>query len=153
MEILLKLGINYTYFIQLGVFIVLFLLLRSIYFRPFQRLFEARHKKTVEDRRAAEALLTQAESRFKEYEAKLKEARDRANREYEQIVSEGKKKEAELFARAREEVKNINQESAAEATKAREKIRRDLETDAEQISAMIAEKLLGSNAGTQGRRT
>jgi F-type H+-transporting ATPase subunit b len=143
-DILYKLGINYTYFIQLGVFIILFLLLRAIYFKPFQKLFEARHKKTVEDKKAAEGLLAQAEARFKEYEEKLKVARAKANQEYNDIVNDGKKREAELFAKAREEVKNLNQEAAAEATKTREKIRRDLETDVEKVSAMIAEKLLGS---------
>ncbi len=149
MQILEKLGVNYTYFIQLGIFIILFMILRAGYFKPFQKLFEARHRKTVEDRRAAEALLAQAEARFAEYEAKIKKARESANLEYEAIVSQGKKKEAELFARAREEVKGIHQGASAEAEKARENLRKELESESEKISSLIVDRLLG-NAG--GRR-
>ncbi len=53
MEALLnQLGLDNTFFVELAIIAVLFFALSHFYFRPFLKLFEARLKKTVEDREA-----------------------------------------------------------------------------------------------------
>lgn len=140
--ILEQLELNQTFFIQLAIFAVLFFVLSQTYFKPFLELFEARHKKTVEDREAAERLLQQAESRFEEYQRKLIQEKSIARKEYEEILTQAKKEEAALLSRAREEAKRITQEAADSVAAQRETLRKQLEADVEGLAQNISERLL-----------
>ena len=70
-----QLGLDNTFFIELAIIAVLFFALSHFYFRPFLKLFEARHKRTVEDREAAVRLMAQAQSKLDEYKRLLLEER------------------------------------------------------------------------------
>lgn len=140
--VLKQLELNYTFFIQLGIFAVVFVLLSNIYFKPFLKLFEARHKRTVQDREAAEKLMSQAEARFEEYKKRLAEERLSARREYEAVIDQVKKEEAAALASAREEAKKITQTAAESITRLREDLQKSLEADVERIAQQISERLL-----------
>ncbi len=140
--ILNQLEINNTFFIQLVIFAVLFFILSPLYFRPFLRLFEARHQKTVADREAAERLMAQADAKFEEYKKRISEERKAAKQEYDAILNEAKKEEHALLSRAREEAKKINQEAAESISKQREQLKAQLEVDIEGMARSISEKLL-----------
>jgi F-type H+-transporting ATPase subunit b len=140
--ILEQLEINSTFFVQLGIFFVLFLLLSQIYFRPFLRLFEERHRKTVADREAAEKLMLQADSKFEEYTARLAQERLAARKDYESALTEAKKEETAILQRARDEAKKITQEAAESVSAQREKLKAELQVDIEGMARTISEKLL-----------
>lgn len=140
--ILDQLELNQTFFFQLVLFYVLFLALTRVYFRPFMALLEARHKKTVEDREAAERLLKQADSRFEEYNRRLLEERQAARKEYEEVLTAAKKEESTLLNQSREEAKKITQEALDSIAKQRETLRRQLEVEVESMAHSISEQLL-----------
>ena len=137
-----QLGLDKTFFIEFALIAALFLFLSKVYFKPFLKLFEARHKKTVEDREAAEKLLAEAHSRLEEYKRVLAEERTSARREYEALLLEARKQESQLLAEAREEAKKITQEAADSANRQREQLRKQLEKDVESIAQTISESLL-----------
>src|SRR5688572_24915765 len=95
--ILDQLGLDQTFFIQFVVFAILFLILSNLYFKPFMALFQARHKRTVEDREAAEKLMGQAQAKFEEYKRRLSEERASARKEYETLLAEAKKEETAIL--------------------------------------------------------
>lgn len=140
--VLVQLGIDHTFFIQLAIFTVVFVLLSQIYFKPFLKLFQARHQKTVQDREAAEKLMAQAESRFEEYKKRLADERLGARREYEAVIEQVKKDEAAALAAAREEAKKITQAAAESIGRQREELQKSLEADIERIAQQISERLL-----------
>jgi F-type H+-transporting ATPase subunit b len=137
-----QLGLDQTFFFQFVIFWVVFLLLARIFFRPFLGLFEARHKRTVEDREAAEKLLAQAEARFEEYKKRLVDARLEAKREYDAEIAQAKKEEAALLHAARDEAKKITQEAAEAIGKQREQLKKSLEGEVDQLARTISERLV-----------
>lgn len=137
-----QLGLDKTFFIELALFAVLFFILTPLYFQPFMKLFQARHKKTVEDKEAAEKLLSEANHKLEEYKRLLVEERTAAKKEYEAVLLEARKQEAQLLAEARDEAKKITQEAAESANRQRENLRRQLEVDAEGLAQNISDRLL-----------
>lgn len=137
-----QLGLDKTFFIELGVVAVIFVMISNLYFKPFLKLFEARKKKTVGDREAAVRLLAQANAKLDEYNRRLTEERQSARKTYEQALLEAKKQEAVILGEAREEAKKITQEAADSVNRQREKLKRDLEVDVESIAHSITERLL-----------
>lgn len=137
-----QLGIDSTFYYQFGVFLVVFLVLSQFYFKPFLALFEARHKKTVQDREAAEKMMADAQAKLEEYKARLSQERQLAKKQYDALLDDAKKEESAILMRAREDAKKITQEAAEAVGAQREKLRTQLSEDVEQLAKTISEKLL-----------
>ncbi len=137
-----QLGLDSTFFYQLVIFFVLFAFLGRVYFAPFLKLFQERHQRTVADREAAEAMLSQANQKFAEYQEKLAEARLRARRELEEALSVGQREEHEILARARDEAKRLTQATLQEVETERTRLRAALDTDAESLAKAIVDHLM-----------
>jgi F0F1-type ATP synthase membrane subunit b/b' len=140
--ILEQLGLDQTFFIQFAVFVVLFVFLGNVYFKPFLKLIQARHKRTVEDREAAEKLMADADQKFEEYRKRLAEERAAARKDYENLLTEVKKEESAMMAQSRSEAKKITQEAADSVNQQREQVKRQLEADVESLAKTISETLL-----------
>lgn len=141
-DILHQLELNQTFFYQLAIFWILFLILANVYFKPFMKLFQARHQKTVEDREAAEKLLTDAEARFNEYHQRITAERAAARQDLEKILAQAKSEENAILAGARDQAKKITQEAAESASRQREEIKRQLEVDVESLALSLTDNLL-----------
>jgi F-type H+-transporting ATPase subunit b len=137
-----QLGLDHTFLYQLAIFAGLFFLLSKIYFKPFMNLFEIRHKRTIEDREAAEKLLAEADAKYEQYKLKLAEERAAAKKEYEAVVTLARKEENALLIHAREEAKKIHQEANDAIHKQREQLKKQLEADVETLANGISERLL-----------
>jgi len=137
-----QLGLDNTFFVQLAIIAALFLLLSNFYFKPFLKLFEARHKRTVEDREAAERLMAQAQAKLEEYKKLLTEERIAAKASFDATLQEARKQESEILSQAREEAKKITHDAAESVNKQREQVKKQLEADVNQIAQTISERLL-----------
>ena len=146
-SLLQQLELNSTLFIQLIVFIVVFVVLSNLYFRPFQRLLEARHKRLVEDREAAEKLMSQADAQFEEYRARLAAERATARAEYERLIAQAKKEESEILSQARVEAKKITQEALDAAQAQQGQAKKQLEQEIETLAQAVVESLLMKRGG------
>lgn len=140
--ILQQLGLDQSFFVLFAIFAVLYVLLSQLYFKPFLKLFESRHKRTVQDREAAETMLAQAQKKLEEYKRVLAEERLAARKEYDALLMETKKQEAELLSQARAEAKKITQEVVESITKQKKEVVLQLEKDVDSLAAQISEKLL-----------
>ena len=141
-DILEQLEFNRTVIVEFIIFIFLFVIMSELFFKPFLRLFQLRHKRTVEDREAAERMMAEAEARFEEYKKRLHEERLAAKQEYEAILSAARREEAALLTRAREEAKKIAQEANESIAKQREQLKKQVEADIETLAGGISERLL-----------
>jgi F-type H+-transporting ATPase subunit b len=141
-EIFVQLGLDKTFFYQMAIFAGLFFILAKLYFKPFMNLFEIRHKRTVEDRDAAEKLMAEADAKFEQYKKRLAEERTAAKKEYEAIITDARKQESALLAHAREEAKKIQQEANDSIHAQREQLKKQLEADVESLANGISERLL-----------
>lgn len=141
-DIIQQLGLDSTVFVQAGIFILVFLVLSQVYFKPFLKLFDLRHKRLIEDRNAAESLIKDADAKFEEYRKKLAEERAEARQAYEALVNESKREESAILNQARAEAKKITQEAAENANQQREKIKKQLDADVEGLARSIADQLL-----------
>jgi len=141
-EIIEQLGLDNTFFVQLGLFAALFFILSNVYFKPFLKLFDDRHKRTVRDREAAEKLMEQAESKFDEFKIRMAEERAASRKEYEALLGQGKREEEAMLGQAWAEARKITQEAAEKAATQREKIRQELAGDIDSFARVVADKLL-----------
>lgn len=143
MEALLnQLGLDNTFFVELAIISVLFFALSHFYFRPFLKLFEARHKKTVEDREAGARLMAQAQGKLEEYKRLLADERLLNKKALDGALAEAKKSEAELLLEARNEAKKITQEAADSVNQQRENLKKQLQSDVDDLAKSISDRLL-----------
>ena len=141
-DILEQLELNQSFLIQFAIFAVLFLILANLYFKPFMKLFAIRHKRTIEDREAAEKMMAEADLKFEEYRKRLHEERTRAKQEFEKIVTDARREEAAILGHAREEAKKITHEANESIAKQRENLKHQIEADIESLANGISERLL-----------
>ena len=141
-EVLEQLGLDNTFFIEFAIFFVLFLLLSNLYFKPFLKLFQARHKKTVEDRETAEKLVLEAQAKLNEYKKILQDERMATRAEYEKALNAVKKHETEQMTQARDEARKITQQTLESIEKQRENLKKQLSADVETLAQSISERLL-----------
>ncbi len=140
--ILKQLGLDSTFFIQLVIITALYFLLSKIFFRPFLQLIEKRHARTIEDRKAAEELISQAQEKINEYQRRLTEERKLARAEIEQTLLSAKKEEAANLRAAREEAKGITQRAIENLQSQRDRVRDELRADVERLARSVTEKLM-----------
>ena len=124
---------------------VIFHLTRT-YFRPFLKLFELRHQRTVEDRAAAEKLKASAENKFDDYRKKLALEKQAAIKDMENVLDDARKQEAAILAQAREEAKKVTQDTLESVTQQRNALKKQLEGEVETLARTISERLLSRKA-------
>ncbi len=137
-----QLGLNQSLFVLLALISVLYFVLTFTFFRPFQKLFDMRHKRTVEDRESAEKMVKQADAKFEEYKQRIAEERQAAKRELDATLEQAKKEEAAILNAARDEARKVTHEAAESVGKQRDQLRRQLELDVEVLARNISEKLI-----------
>jgi F-type H+-transporting ATPase subunit b len=140
--IIQQLGLDQTFLAQFFIFASAFFFLGNFYFKPFMKLIEARHKRLVEDRAAAEDLVAQADAKFEEYKKRLADERAAARKEYEALLTQARREEAEILSAARDEARKITQEANESAVKQQEQLQKQLEADVEGLAKAVSETLL-----------
>jgi F-type H+-transporting ATPase subunit b len=147
------LNFTVTFFITIVNFLVLFLVLRKLLFKPVTNFMEARAKKIKDSLAEASILSKEAEEKAARYEALMANA----DAEAERIVKEGED-------RSREEAKAILEKAQAEAVEARrrgeeaaererEKARQELVGDIAALAAEVAGRLVGREAKDEDARS
>ena len=93
-KILVSLNIDETFFYQMGIFIVLYFVLKVILFERLQEVIKLREEKTVRLKEAADKKFAEAENLASLYREKMKKAnvegREAYNRHKRKVVEEVK---------------------------------------------------------------
>ncbi len=141
-EILHQLDINSTVFIQVGIFFVVYMFVSSVFLKPYLQLFQVRRQRTVEDRKAAQKLMADAQAKLEEYQRQLGQARDKTRQDFDQTMKEVRKSEALILFKAREEVKNLMQKAAVDAEKQKAAVVAQVALQLDGMASQVSDRLL-----------
>lgn len=143
MEILTKLGIDYTFFYQLVVFLVAYIALTRLLFKPYLKAYHKRLEVTFGNQEVAEKLNAQSQELHIQYENKAREVNTKAQSYYEQAHKEAQAVQASTIEKARKEAEALVQKTRQETLVEADKARADLKKLIPELSHEIERKVLG----------
>ncbi len=131
-----------TVFVQFGLFVVAYLVLNTLVFRPMLALFEAREVAIDGAKEDAQRLQREAKDAGKTFDAEMAQVRVQASEERERLRQEGVKLERSMLESVR--VETTKQLAAADQTLQAEgvRLRADLKATVPALANQIASKLL-----------
>ena len=100
---MVSIAIDYTFFIQMGLFIVLIFLLNALLYKPVLKVMEERGKKISGLEGDAELLGDEVEKKLADYRARINEAKDAGNAKRAVFKKEGLDRETEILGVAHED--------------------------------------------------
>ena len=136
-------NIDATYLINIGLWLFLFVVLRSLLWDPMLKLISAREGGMKGARDTAHTLDADAKLKKAEYEAAMKQARARAASERDKLRNDAKLKENEILAQARESAHKALESQRATLNEQRTKLQAEVKIMVPQLATDIASKVLG----------
>jgi F-type H+-transporting ATPase subunit b len=145
MELLRGLGVNSTVGIQMVIFLVAYLALHFILFKPYFRAYVDRVERTMGRAELAERFLAESQSLQSEYERKARElsaqfktifdgSRSTAMREYDQLVNDARQAAKASFETSKQKI-DVEIDAA----------RKSLQSEIPALSEVITARLLGKD--------
>ncbi len=132
-----------TLFLQLGIFLVLFFVLRALVFKPMTSLFAAREAAIDGAREEARRMEREAKEQSGSFDEAIHQVRTTAGEERDKLRADGLKIEKALLETVKEETTKLLETAEARLAVERESIRRDMAAQAPVLARQIASKLLG----------
>ena len=133
-----------TIWIQLGIFVIAFLLLRPLIFRPMIALFEARENAIEGAKVEALRLQDEAAAESDEFDEEMRRLRLQAGEERDRLRAEGKRLERTVLDRVRAETNTqlteADQKLKAEAARLRQEVERGVPALAKQIASKMLDR-------------
>lgn len=132
-----------TLFVQVGLFVVLWLVLKPLLFDPMLKLFEEREKKiegTIADARKIDFQSAEAKAT---YDEALTKARAEGALERDRLRAEGLKKESELLTVARAASHKQLEAGRTRSQQELESARAELSKDRQSLARDVASRVLG----------
>ncbi|MBY0403585.1 MAG: ATP synthase F0 subunit B [Cyanobacteria bacterium] len=140
------LSIDGTFIFILASFVIFMLLMRSLFFEPIRQIKAEREQKISGDKLSAEEFSKTFENLSKDFELKLKEARQKAHRLISEASESAKKEAASQLSQSREEARNFLDTKMVEIAEQREATYRDLASDRLAFVQSIIEKITLSDS-------
>jgi F-type H+-transporting ATPase subunit b len=137
------LDVDATLFIYLGVFFLLFFLLRQFVFRPNMELFDEREHAIDGAKREAKKLAKSAEAKLTAFEDEMAKVRIEAGAERDRLKAEGLRLDRSLTDKVRAETEQMVAEAGKKMATEAEKIREEILAASPGLAQEIADKLLG----------
>ena len=137
------LDIDATFLIYLGVFALLFMVLRAMVFRPAMELFDEREEAIEGAKRKARRLEEEAQEKLDAFEGEMAKVREEVGKERERLRADSQRRERKLLARVGKETDAMVAEAEEEMDEEAAVIRKEIRANAPELAREIAEKLLG----------
>jgi F-type H+-transporting ATPase subunit b len=128
--------------------IVIFLhfYLKSVFFKPLERVLQKRYEATEGARKLAAESLERAAAKAAEYENKIRDARTAIYRSNEQFHKEMAEKQAAQTAQARQRAEAAVNAAKAQIAAEVEQAKASLPVESEKLANEIVESVLGQKA-------
>lgn len=136
-----------TFFLQFGIFVVLFFVLRSLVFGPVMAVLDAREHATDGAKDEARDLESRAKEKLAAFEAEMTKAKVELAAERDRMRKDGAELERELLTKARADADKILEDASRTIAEESRVVRGHMATSVPQLAGEIAEKLLGRKAG------
>jgi F-type H+-transporting ATPase subunit b len=124
-------------------FILLTVVLTFVFYKPVAKLLDERESSISQNLTDAAAKLVKADELYKQYDEQLKTARQNA----QSVIAESEKEAKEMVAveinQARQDAANLIQQTNKELEAQKSLALQKLETQVDELSQLIKEKLLG----------
>ncbi len=134
--------IDYSIFIQMALFLLIWFFLARFVFTPFQRLLGEREQRTEGMKAEAEMLLKDAERLRMEYEGIITKAKEEGNSIKEAIRQEALQAREELLTHAHEDAARFLVTARQQIQEEMQKDRELVVQEAEVIAQEMTEKIL-----------
>jgi F-type H+-transporting ATPase subunit b len=132
-----------TLLVQAAIIVVLWITLSRLWFGPAMRVLHERTTRSEGAVERARAVQTEAEALRARHAAALEEARTEAQREMEGILRDADAEQRRLIGEARDEAQRVLGEARTRIAEDVSAARQELRTQARQIAAEVARKVLG----------
>jgi F-type H+-transporting ATPase subunit b len=126
--------------------ILLHFYLKSIFFKPLEKVLHQRYEATEGARKLAEQSLEQAAAKTASYEAQLRAAKAAMYQAQEQLHKQLQEREAAAVGEARKSAEAAIKLATAQLAKDVEAAKTSLAADSESLANQIAETILRRNA-------
>jgi F-type H+-transporting ATPase subunit b len=140
---MLQIPPDYTFLVQIAIFLVLWVLLKRLWFDPALRLVRERKQRSEGALSEARAIQAEAERLRAEHAASLEQARAEAQREMQEIVRRAGVEQKRLIDAAQDDAERTLVEARAQIARDVSSARQSLRDAVHDIARMVAEKVLG----------
>lgn len=131
-----------TFFVQLGIFILVYAFVYAVLVRPYLDVVEEREEGLGGSRDEADAMNVEADQLEDEYEEKMQNARRKAQEVRQRLRDQGLQEQKEMVEEVREEIQT-KIESERESIQGKvEEARSELESRAEELASTMVEKIV-----------
>jgi len=137
------LDVDLTLLIYIGLFFVLFFILRAFVFRPIMALFDARERSIDGAKREARQLEKDAEAKLERFEEQMAKMRREAGAERDQMRVEASKRERALLEEVKAETEAMVADAEAKMAEEAARVRGEIAAQTPALARQIASKLLG----------
>jgi F-type H+-transporting ATPase subunit b len=135
--------VDATFFIQLGIFIVIGVMLYAVLIRPVVRLIEARRDATEGSMERAGRMSQEAADLSRDVERQILDIRTAASAERLRFIEEARRQEREILERARAESRRGLEATRAEMEKSAAGARAALRLEVDALASTVAARVLG----------
>ncbi len=143
MEILTELGGNSTLWIQLGCFLIAFVALSQLIFKPYMAAHHERTQRTIGNEEAAGQILQDAAEIQIQYESRARELNDQTKQIFDQTRTAAMQDYDRVVNSARDQAAQILGQSRAEIAEGIKRLQADVFKEVPGVANVIASKLLG----------
>ena len=141
MDIFSQLGVNHTFWMQLGIFIIVLFLLQNIGFKLYAQALSDREKRTLGNEDLATELKEQAKEVYQRYEVAARSLNTDIKNLFDESRKQAQSQTEEQLQVVRREVQKLSDETkrtvAQEVQVAKKKINEDLPLLANEISQKL----------------
>ena len=135
--------LDFTVFVQLALFAITAFVASRFLFRPYLQMRDDRSAGIEGARDEASRMSAQADAQLTDYEAKLAQARGRAEDERRKLRAEAATHEREVLDKTRADALDAQEQAHSTIATQADAARGELKPRAEQIARQLATKLLG----------
>lgn len=136
---------DYTIVYQIILFLILWVILNKVLFRPYFSLLEERERQTLGARHEASDLEHEGESLKAQYEEKIAQAQAAGNAAKEVILQDARQQRERLLTQAREEATRMLESVRQEVHTQMQKERQFAAAEVATVAQQIAIKIIGRN--------
>ncbi|MCB0364239.1 MAG: ATP synthase F0 subunit B [Bdellovibrionaceae bacterium] len=143
MEILTALGVDSTLGIQFIIFIVAYIFLTTLVFKPYHRAYEERVRRTEGNTDLAERILTESKDLEVQFEQKARALNNETKIIYDHSRSEAMKEYDRMVSQARERAKSIMEKTRLQIAHEFENARSEMNKEIPGITKSVVQKMMG----------
>ncbi|MCB0393776.1 MAG: ATP synthase F0 subunit B [Bdellovibrionales bacterium] len=143
MEVLAAIGLNETVFVQIGVFLVAYLVSSKLVFGPYYKAFAAREEMTLGSEEITTRLEKEVEELQAQFDTRAREINTKIHAVFEKARTEAGAEQSQTLAAARKEAEKMVSDARQQVESEKSKVRGELNKSTKNLSDDVVSRLIG----------